>query len=223
MKNNITILFALILCLSTKQQLSSQISIHPSGHYFVYQGEPVIMITSDHTYAAVIKPGFDYHTFLNTLANAGMNFTRIYPGAYPGTGWSDEPLILPWVQNEDGLDFISMRHYSDFSGVNHEAIPGKANAWATAMAEPGQQYAMYINYSCIPSSVSPGFYKAIPGNYKEKIILEGVPAGNYSIEWVNPSDGNLIGKSFQRKHPGGNLELNTTVFSVDIALKILRN
>jgi len=489
MQYKILILSILLSCISTTQKLSSQISPHQSGHYFVYQGEPVILITSDHTYAAVITPGFDYQTFLNTLADAGMNFTRIYPGAYPGTGWSGEPIILPWAKNEEGLydldrwnndyfkrlhgfmsyalsrdiivdivlfngfgteeddtyhekwglcalndknniqkgvgtkrdyfctlqedmlteyqkayvhkivtelnrydnliydiadepdffnliseslvnpwisamidevlnteailpkkhligqthhptledgvgtefmdwcmdprtswisveytigmedfskeyainkpyvlietmspvanpigfwkngygvdasrvhawafliaggagfmeynddydpdkpaggpittnilrqkkvlldflygfDFISMRHYSGFSGVNHEAIRDTADIWATAMAEPGKQYAMYINYSCIPASVSPGFYKAIPGNYQEKIILEDVPAGNYSIEWVNPTDGNLIGKSVLISHPGGSLKLNTPEFSVDIALKIIRN
>jgi hypothetical protein len=481
-------MFLLLSCISTTQKLSSQISVHPSGHYFVYHGEPVILITSDHTYAAVITPNFDYVTFLNTLAAAGMNFTRIYPGAYPGTGWTGEPLILPWAKsveelydldiwdpdyfyrlhgfmnhalsrgiivdivlfngfgtdkektyqerwelcalndtnnvqkgvgtkrdyfctlqeeslvnyqkayvhklvtelnrydnliydiadepdffnmipeslvnpwicvmleevldteanlpvkhligqthhpsledgegteykdwctdprtswisveytfglkdfsteyamnkpyvlietvspvanpigfwksgygvdaarvhawaflvaggigfmeyNDDydpakpsggpvtdeilrqkkvlldflyGFDFTRMSYYTGFSGINHQPIRDTTIAWASAMAETGKQYVMYINYSYIDCSVAPGFYHVMPGQYQETVTLNNVPSGNYSIEWVNPSDGNLLERPVLKTHPGGSITLKTPLFSVDIALRMLR-
>jgi hypothetical protein len=58
------------------------IRVHPSGHYFVRNGVPVLLITSDHHYGAVINADFNYDAFLDKLKSRGMNFTRIYPGPY---------------------------------------------------------------------------------------------------------------------------------------------
>jgi hypothetical protein len=81
----------------------------PNPHYFAYKGKPVLLITSDHHYGAVINRDFDYLAFLDTLAAAGMNFTRIYPGAYierDGDFVPDNVLgprpgrqILPWARS----------------------------------------------------------------------------------------------------------------------------
>lgn len=77
-------------------------------HYFNYKGEPVFLVTSDQHYGAVTNLDFDYIVFLDTLAKYGMNFTRIYPGAYiekDGEYMPDNNLgarngrqILPWVK-----------------------------------------------------------------------------------------------------------------------------
>ena len=80
-------------------------------HYFAYKGKPVLLITSDQHYGAVINRDFDYLAFLDTLAAAGMNFTRIYPGAYierDGEYVPDNVLgprpgrqILPWARSRE--------------------------------------------------------------------------------------------------------------------------
>jgi hypothetical protein len=49
--------------------------------YFERDRRPVVFVTSDHHYGAVIDADFDYVRFLDTLAASGMNLTRIYPGA----------------------------------------------------------------------------------------------------------------------------------------------
>jgi hypothetical protein len=51
-------------------------------HYFAYKGKPLVLITTDHHYGAVINLDFNYVPFLDRLHEYGMNLTRIYPGAY---------------------------------------------------------------------------------------------------------------------------------------------
>lgn len=103
------ILSLLISCKQTNVQTTGPISAHPNNpHYFMYQGEPLFLITSDQHYGAMINLDFDYVTFLDTLAAYGMNFTRIYPGGYiekDGEYMPDNNLgarngrfILPWAK-----------------------------------------------------------------------------------------------------------------------------
>jgi len=88
--------------------------IAPCGanpHYFCWKGTPVLLITSDQHYGAVINRDFDYVAFLDAIAAYGMNFTRIYPGAYiekDGDFVSDNNLgprngrqILPWARTRE--------------------------------------------------------------------------------------------------------------------------
>ena len=87
---------------------AAPIGVHPSGHYFVQNGAPLLLVTSDHHYGAVINLEFDYRVFLDKLKSRGLNFTRIYPGAYiekEGSYHAGNPLgpapgrqILPWAR-----------------------------------------------------------------------------------------------------------------------------
>ena len=62
---------------------SGPVRKHPDNpHYFSYQGKPLVLITTDQHYGAVINRDFDYLPFLDRLREFGMNLTRIYPGAY---------------------------------------------------------------------------------------------------------------------------------------------
>ena len=104
------LLVSIIGCLILALPVGSQpIQINPvNQHYFLYRGEPLFLITSDQHYGAVTNLDFDYTVFLDTLAANGMNFTRIYPGAYierDGEYMPDNNLgarngrqILPWVK-----------------------------------------------------------------------------------------------------------------------------
>lgn len=51
-------------------------------HYLMYKGAPLVLITSAEHYGAVINPDFDIEAYFETLAAYGLNYTRIYPGAY---------------------------------------------------------------------------------------------------------------------------------------------
>jgi hypothetical protein len=59
------------------------IRLHPDNpHYFLWRGRPTILITSGEHYGAVINREFDYRRYLDTLAASGLNYTRVFSGAY---------------------------------------------------------------------------------------------------------------------------------------------
>jgi hypothetical protein len=78
-------------------------------HYFQYKGKPLVLITSDHHYGAVIDKDFDFAGYLDFLASHGMNLTRIYPGGMfesPDKYLQGNPLgprpgrqLLPWAKS----------------------------------------------------------------------------------------------------------------------------
>ncbi len=78
-------------------------------HYLERDGRPIVLVTSDHHYGAVIDADFDYVRFLDTLAASGMNLTRIYPGAMfeptdkyvAGNPLGPRPgrQLLPWARS----------------------------------------------------------------------------------------------------------------------------
>jgi hypothetical protein len=61
---------------------SGPVSLYPENpHYFMFHGEPAILITSAEHYGAVINLDFNYVTYLDTLHKYELNYTRIYPGS----------------------------------------------------------------------------------------------------------------------------------------------
>lgn len=78
--------FGLAVVIFTTVSANSQITVCPANpHYFYYNGKPVVLITSDHHYGAVIDKDFDFVKYLDYLADNGLNLTRIYPD------WMFEP------------------------------------------------------------------------------------------------------------------------------------
>ena len=62
---------------------AAPIALHPDNpHYFLWRGRPTILITSAEHYGAVMNLDFDYRKYLDTLAADGMNYTRVFSGAY---------------------------------------------------------------------------------------------------------------------------------------------
>jgi hypothetical protein len=87
------------------------IQVHPENpHYFLFRGQPTILLTSAEHYGSVINLDFAFEPYLNVLEEAGLNYTRIYPGAYFETAdyfVKDNPLgplpgrqVLPWARSE---------------------------------------------------------------------------------------------------------------------------
>jgi hypothetical protein len=78
-------------------------------HYLMYKDKPIVLITSDHHYGAIIDRDFDMLAYLNYLHGSGMNLTRIYPGGMfeppdkylPGNPLGPRPgrQILPWARS----------------------------------------------------------------------------------------------------------------------------
>lgn len=81
----------------------------------MYKGKPLVLITTDQHYGAVLNLDFDYIPFLDRLHEFGMNLTRIYPGGYVEMkdqytkgnplGPSPDRYILPWKKSaEEGAN-----------------------------------------------------------------------------------------------------------------------
>jgi hypothetical protein len=73
----ITVVFIIIATACS----NNPVKVCPTNpHYFYYKDKPLVLVTSDHHYGAIIDLDFDYVKFLEYLAGSGMNLTRIYPG-----------------------------------------------------------------------------------------------------------------------------------------------
>ncbi len=63
----------------------SQEPIHldpDNPHYFLWKGNPTVLITSGEHYGSVINLDFNYRLYLETLNKLGLNHTRIFLGDY---------------------------------------------------------------------------------------------------------------------------------------------
>ena len=78
-------------------------------HYFSYRGREILLLTSAEHYGAVISKKFDYIKYFDMLAEYGLNYTRIYPGAVvecagkwlPDDNMAPGPdLIVPWARSD---------------------------------------------------------------------------------------------------------------------------
>ncbi len=100
-----------LILLFTGIQLNAQpIGVHPSNpHYYLYHGQPTVLITSAEHYGAVINKDFDYVAYFDALTSYGLNYTRIYPGELfepvgkfmKGNTLGPKPasLIVPWARS----------------------------------------------------------------------------------------------------------------------------
>jgi hypothetical protein len=100
--------FFFLLTISCKNDPVQVYQANP--HYFSYKGHPIVLITSDHHYGAVIDQDFDFAKYLKFLSDNDMNLTRIYPGGMfePADKYlKGNPLgprpgrqLLPWARSE---------------------------------------------------------------------------------------------------------------------------
>ena len=99
--------------ISEKLSGTEPIQLHPDNkHYFLFKGKPLAIISSGEHYGAVINLDFDYKKYLKTLSADGMNYTRIFTGAYYESGGeyfgikhntlgiTPDKIITPWNKVE---------------------------------------------------------------------------------------------------------------------------
>ncbi len=59
------------------------LALHPDNpRYFLWRGEPTLLIGSGEHYGAVLNRRFDYRKYLETLSRCGLNHTRLFTGLY---------------------------------------------------------------------------------------------------------------------------------------------
>jgi Cellulase (glycosyl hydrolase family 5) len=114
----------LFIVASGQPRESRSISLHPENpHYFLWRGQPTILITSGEHYGAVLNLDFDYIPYLDMLAKDGLNSTRIFTGVYSETvgnfkivnntlAPAPKRLICPWARSGDKFDLTKWdEHY----------------------------------------------------------------------------------------------------------------
>jgi hypothetical protein len=105
-----TVLLCLAGVLFVAQGLAEPIRLHPANpHYYLFNGQPTVLITSAEHYGAVVNLDFDYVKYLDTLKAYGLNYTRPYAGAVlemvdeyvKGNTLGPKPArtIVPWARS----------------------------------------------------------------------------------------------------------------------------
>jgi hypothetical protein len=70
-------------CVTAAAAKDRPLSLHPGNpHYFLWRGQPTVLITSGEHYGAVMNLDFDYTTYLKELESKKLNCTRLFSGAY---------------------------------------------------------------------------------------------------------------------------------------------
>ncbi len=98
------------LTLLSARLSAEPIKLHPDNpHYFLFNGQPTILITSAEHYGAVVNKDFDYVIYFDALRAYGLNYTRIYPGVLfepigkfiEGNTLAPKPasLVVPWARS----------------------------------------------------------------------------------------------------------------------------
>ncbi len=72
-----------LLLVAAQVHAHEPLALHPENpHYFLFRGQPTILITSAEHYGAVLNTDFDYVKYLDELAAHGLNNTRTFTGTY---------------------------------------------------------------------------------------------------------------------------------------------
>lgn len=75
--------FVFIFLCAARVMFGAALSLHPDNpHYFLFRGQPTIIITSGEHYGAVLNLDFNYVAYLTELQTRGLNGTRTFTGAY---------------------------------------------------------------------------------------------------------------------------------------------
>ena len=94
MRIRVFLLLAALLCmtagtfqsqslLAAPAEEAKPISLNPENpHYFLFRGQPTVLITSTEHYGAVLNMDFYYPLYLNELQSHGLNLTRLFSGVY---------------------------------------------------------------------------------------------------------------------------------------------
>jgi hypothetical protein len=111
----------------------------------------------------------------------------------------------------EGFDLASVARFDGVAGI-------PAGAFASALAEPGKQYALYVFHARDDGKWGAHFV-ATAGTYRDTVTLKAVPSGSYRLEWVDPVSGG-VRASESLRWGGGDLALTTPSYSIDVALRM---
>src|SRR5258705_6575692 len=74
---------AILLASVFAEQAGEPIRLHPDNpHYFLWRGQPTVLITAGEHYGAVMNLDFDYVRYLDEVKTNRFNLTRVFSGTY---------------------------------------------------------------------------------------------------------------------------------------------
>lgn len=183
---------------------SVPIKLNPvNPHYFLYKGNPEVLIGSNEHYGAVLNLDFDYDIYLNEIQSKGLNYVRIFSGTYiepdpnMGSYWdiddntlapTNNGLITPWMRsNTPGFAGDSNSYKFDLSTFDQnyfnrlKDFVKKADGRGIVV-----EYVFFTPYWTMPDKITPlhNMWDRSPLNSKNNVNNAG-----------NTSSWNLNGKN----------------------------
>jgi hypothetical protein len=109
------------------------------------------------------------------------------------------------------LDLVNMSPFTGYSGL-------PADVFSKALAGSGRQYAFYFFHGSYEGEWGAHFM-VNNGNYRDSLIINTIPSGNYNAEWIEPATGK-VNSSVVVNCRNGDIRLLTPPYTMDIALRI---
>jgi hypothetical protein len=201
--------------------------VRPAGHALERDygaGKPIVDVESDYYGHSLVKSPYDPDAvrlegwwFLLGGGAGVINLNGEYHRGQEGGGADTQEKIVPQrrILKDFVLDF-DLAGLSRFEGVKD--LP--AGALASALAEPGKQYALYLFHAHEEQEWGAHFVPT-PGRYRDTVTLQAVPPGPYRLEWLAPATGGV--KSAETVDwAGGDLKVTTPAYTLDVALRMRR-
>ena len=183
--------------------------------------KPIVNVESDYFGHGLVKPytvddvRLEGWWFLLGGGAGIINLNGEYHRGQEGGGPDTRERIVPQrkllLDFVGGLDLVPMQRFEGIAGLP----PG---ALASALAEPGRQYAVYLFHATDDGQWGAHFV-ATPGTYRDSFTLRAVPPGRYRLEWVDPVRG-TIASARTLRWSGGDLTLSTPPYTLDVALRM---
>jgi hypothetical protein len=185
--------------------------------------KPIVNVESDYFGCGLVKPygvedvRLEGWWFLLGGGAGVINLNgEFHRGQEAGGADTREKIVPQRKILKNFVQSLDLRSAARFDGVS--GIP--AGAFASALATPGKEYAVYLFHARDDGQWGAHFV-ATPGTYRDAITLQAVPAGRYRLDWIDPATG-AIRESRRLRWAGGDLGLTTPPYSVDVALRLRR-
>jgi hypothetical protein len=183
--------------------------------------KPIVNVESDYFAGALVKPYGVEDVRLEGwwfLLGGGAGVINLNGEYHRGqvTGGADtrERIVPQRKLLKDFVESFDLTSIARFDGLS--GVP--AGAFANALATPGRQYAVYLFHAKDDGHWGAHFV-ATPGTYRDTFTLKAVPPGRYRLEWVDPANG-AVTESRQLDWRGGDLDVTTPAYSLDVALRM---